>query len=473
MLKIEFFSRQNRPSLVSRHLLATMDPPDPEPPLTPVPNKKTKKELTLHERQQIVSRLLFELQVRGVDGKFSRGTLKLVAGDYHVCPRTIRRVWERARQNFENPEVRQFRSSPRKKKCGRHRKWDPDEIREAVKLIPLFKRRTIRDLAHALAIPKSTLFRLKNDGDEPVIMTCTSALKPALTEQHKLLRVTFCLTKIDPLTRRYDHCYNSVHVDEKWFFITEKVLRLYIARGEEVPTRRCQNWEHLIKVMFLAAVARPRFDAEGVCTFDGKIGMFPFIERVAAQRTSKNRQKGTIETKVVPVNKNRYREFMIQKVVPAIKEKWPDRDRNIVIQQDGASAHIDEFDPAFCAAATSGSWNITLMTQSPKSPDLNVLDLSFFRALQSKQWSNGGGKTVDDVVDSVMLAFNEFDAMTLNFGWITLMTCFDDVITCHGDNDYAIQHIGKEKRLRDGTLPDFLIPSDEALEVFDMMEGAA
>ena len=49
-------------------------------------------------------------------------------------------------------------ASPQKKKCGRHRKWDPDEIREAVKLIPLFKRRTIWDLAHALAIPKSTLF---------------------------------------------------------------------------------------------------------------------------------------------------------------------------------------------------------------------------------------------------------------------------------------------------------------------------
>jgi hypothetical protein len=103
------------------------------------------------------------------------------------------------------------------------------------------------------------------------------------------------------------------------------VLYLYIARGEEVPTRRCQNREHLIKVMFLAAVACPRFDAEGVCTFDGKIGMFPFIERVAAQRTSKNRQKGAIETKLLPVNKNRDREFMIEKVAgPSNKEKWPE-----------------------------------------------------------------------------------------------------------------------------------------------------
>ena len=130
-------------------------------------------------------------------------------------------------------------------------------------------------------------------------------------------------------------------------------------------------------LIFLAAVARPRYDPEGKCTFDGKIGMFPFVERVAAKRTSKNREKGTIETKLLPVNKNQYRDFMITKVFPAIKQKWPDRNRNIVIQQDGASAHIDENDPQFVAATTSGNWITSLMTQSPKLPDLNVLDLFF------------------------------------------------------------------------------------------------
>ncbi len=159
---------------------------------------------------------------------------------------------------------------------------------------------------------------------------------------------------------------------------------------------------------------------------------------------------------------------MITNVLPAIKQKWPDRNRNIVIQQDGASAHIDENDPQFVAAATSGNWNISLMTQSPKSPDLNVLDL-FIRALQSKQWSNGHAKTVDQLFEKVLLAFDEFDPMTLNFGWLTLMSCFDDVINCNGDNDYAILHMQKETRLRDGTLPNLLSPSDEALEVFDMM----
>ena len=61
---------------------------------------------------------MFELQERGVDGKFLRGTLKLVAGEFHVCPRTITRVWARTRQNYENSLIRQFRSSPPQKRCA-------------------------------------------------------------------------------------------------------------------------------------------------------------------------------------------------------------------------------------------------------------------------------------------------------------------------------------------------------------------
>ena len=45
-----------------------------------------------------------------------------------------------------------FVTVPGKRSVGdTARKWDPDEICKAVKMIPLFKRRTIRDLvAHAV-----------------------------------------------------------------------------------------------------------------------------------------------------------------------------------------------------------------------------------------------------------------------------------------------------------------------------------
>ena len=72
----------------------------------------------------------------------------------------------------------------------------------------------------------------------------------------------------------------------------------------------------------------------------------------------------------------------------------------------------------------------------------------------------------------MLLAYDEFEPMTLNFGWLTLMGCYDDVITTLGDNNYELRHMGKDKALHDGALPEVLIPSDDALELFDMMGGA-
>ena len=123
------------------------------------------------------------------------------------------------------------------------------------------------------------------------------------------------MTRIDRETRLFNNFLQAVHVeDEKWFFISEKDLRIYVAPGENVPNRVCQNKDHILKVLFLCAVARPCYDRNGECTFEGKLGMFLFVERVAAQRTSVNSPCGTIITQTVPVIKDRCRQFLIEKV---------------------------------------------------------------------------------------------------------------------------------------------------------------
>ena len=76
MFIIEFLGHENSQSEPFLWSLAMMDPPDPEPPLSHVQQKKTKRELIGKEWQQIVSRLLFEMQHSGIDGKFLRGTLR-------------------------------------------------------------------------------------------------------------------------------------------------------------------------------------------------------------------------------------------------------------------------------------------------------------------------------------------------------------------------------------------------------------
>ena len=74
---------------------------------------------------------------------------------------------------------------------------------------------------------------------------------------------------------RLDDLYDYVSIDKKWFY--------------------------LIKVtkVFMAAVARPRYDAHRRQYFNGKIGIWPFIYQEPAQKNSKNRAKGTITTKNV------------------------------------------------------------------------------------------------------------------------------------------------------------------------------
>jgi hypothetical protein len=62
---------------------------------------------------------------------------------------------------------------------------------------------------------------------------------------------------------------------------------------------------------------------------------------------------------------------MIEKVVTAIKLRWPHRglNRTVVIQHDGASCHIEGNDVQVNQAAKQGVWNICLEKQPAKSPD--------------------------------------------------------------------------------------------------------
>lgn len=76
--------------------------------------------------------------------------------------------------------------------------------------------------------------------------------------------------------------------------------------------------------MFLVAFARPKFDNEDKETFSGKIDVFPLVTKVPAKMSSINRAYGTLETKLISsITKEVSRMFLINKILPTIKEKWP------------------------------------------------------------------------------------------------------------------------------------------------------
>jgi hypothetical protein len=94
-----------------------------------------------------------------------------------------------------------------------------------------------------------------------------------------------------------------------------------------------------------------------------------------------------------------------------------------------------------------------------------VLDLSFFRALQSLQWKVPHENTIDGLIQQVMQAFRNFEPRKIDFGFLTLQTVLDDILCCHGGNEFQIAHIGKERLLRNGELPTQLEASGEAAAV--------
>ena len=140
-----------------------------------------------------------------------------------------------------------------------------------------------------------------------------------------------------------------VHLDEKWFYMTRENNTYYLLPGEPPPLRSMTNKNSIVKVMFLTAVAKPRHGEGGVVTFDGKIGIWAFVIETPAKRESRNRKRGTLELKSMKVTRDVMRDYLCNKVVPAIQDKWPDDDvgRTIYIQPDNATPHLLPNDQGF------------------------------------------------------------------------------------------------------------------------------
>ena len=72
----------------------------------------------------------------------------------------------------------------------------------------------------------------------------------------------------------------------------------------------------------------------------------------------------------------------------------------IFIQQDNAPSHLKLVDPLFCEAAKQEGFDIRLICQPANSPDFNILDLGFFRAIQAIQYKKNA-KTIEALVLAV------------------------------------------------------------------------
>ncbi|CAN0475170.1 unnamed protein product [Discosporangium mesarthrocarpum] len=134
--------------------------------------------------------------------------------------------------------------------------------------------------------------------------------------------------------------YDWVYVDEKWFYVMKDGRGIYLHPEEDAPKPpRAQNKRFITKVMFLAAVSRPRMISDGVW-FDAQ-------DRYLAHR-------GYCGGNAQPSHDLR-------------AAGWC------------KAAHGGGVMEAIQAKAGD---SIILETQPANSPDLNVNDLGFFHSIQ-------------------------------------------------------------------------------------------
>ena len=194
-------------------------------------------------------------------------------------------------------------------------------------------------------------------------------------------------------------------------------------------------------------------------------------EWTPAERTSRNRPRGAPVWKNTSIDKSVYRQLLIEKVLPAIKEKWPrgSWSRNNVIirvQQDGASSHIAPVDEEFVRALErmEMTYKLLLYTQPPNSPECNINDLGFFRALQS-HYERSSPRDEKELIDCVLKAYDEYDLKKINLIYLSLMGVYNQIIDANGGNKFKLPHLGKQRLERIGELPTVLDASDMAVEL--------
>ncbi|KAL6861529.1 hypothetical protein ACP4OV_017229 [Aristida adscensionis] len=414
-----------------------------------------RKNLSNGERQQIYEAVL----MRSVNGTLKRRTTTIVANLFNVNRRQVQSIWSIAKECLA-AGVPVDVSCKRKSNCGR-KKMTVDMA--AIAALPLDQRTTLRAMADALGVKKTTVHRWFKEGK---LRRHSNTLKPYLKDANKKTRLQHCLSMLDGDTLqnapKFINMKNIVHIDEKWFNTTKKAKKFYMLPEEEDPLRTIHNKNSIPKCMLLCAVTPPRQDAEGTCYFDGKLGIWPFVRQEPAQRSSRNREKGTLIAKSVIVTRDVSRQYLITKVLPAIVAKWPREGRRetVWIQQDNARTHIDPNDEAFCLAVQQTGLDIRIFNQPPNSPDLNVLDLGFFASLQSKTFLTSS-RNMDELINNVQQEFSKYDPLLLRNVFLTLQGCMIEIMKKGGGNGYKIPHMKKDALEAAGMLPTSLSVNQE------------
>ena len=120
------------------------------------------------------------------------------------------------------------------------------------------------------------------------------------------------------------------------------------------------------------------------------------------------------------VTANIYRNFLTEKFLLVIYEKWTKKYREIVIelQQDNSPFHIKPKKPGLLATSRTTGLDILLVCNPTKPPELNFLNLVFLKSIQYLKHTKTPRKA-GQLVTTVKLSFEQIHKSKLNKTFLT------------------------------------------------------
>ncbi|CAM9576080.1 unnamed protein product [Discosporangium mesarthrocarpum] len=187
------------------------------------------------------------LERRGTSKKLPYGSGKDIAQEFGVSRTTVIRhlsAYDLQKADRHSMDM----SRGRQGRCGR-----PNAVTDTSEG-PSSSRTSYRKWEVKSGIPLSSLWRL--------------CKRSVLSDKQKRDRVGFALSQMHRKGVAgvvVDDMYDWVHADEKWFYVMKDGRGIYLYPEEGVPKPPwAQNKRFITKMMFLAAVTRPRMITDGV-----------------------------------------------------------------------------------------------------------------------------------------------------------------------------------------------------------------
>ena len=133
---------------------------------------------------------------------------------------------------------------------------------EEMKKLPKEHKKSQTRLSIATGVSQSTISRrYQSTGLKKTKMH----MLPHLTDKQRIARIQFALSQLhEPLAHALDRHFKSqldtVHLNEKLFYVTDESETYYQYPLEGSPKKKGKSKRFIIKCMFLAAIARPRYN---------------------------------------------------------------------------------------------------------------------------------------------------------------------------------------------------------------------